>query len=140
MALTFVALVLIEFFKAYHFRSDLHSMLRRTFANRWLNLAVLWELLLLGLIIYVPFLQGVFGTAGVRPSDWLLIACPSVTLWVVLESAKWVLRRGWLGEVDVACRLDAGRARGHSHSYSRTVQGTRARAVRHGQADSRCLA
>jgi Ca2+-transporting ATPase len=86
-------------------------MLRRTFANRWLNLAVLWELLLLGLIIYVPFLQGVFGIAGVRPSDWLLIACPSVTLWVVLESAKWVLRRGWLGEVDVACRLDAGRAR-----------------------------
>jgi Ca2+-transporting ATPase len=106
MAITFVSLVLIEFTKAYHFRSDVHSMLRRPFANRWLNLAVIWELLLLGLIIYVPFLERVFGTAALGPEDWLLIVYPSATLWIVLEGTKWVLRRGWLGAVDTSCRID----------------------------------
>ena len=35
--MTFVSLVLIQFFKAYNFRSDRHSVFRRPFANRWLN-------------------------------------------------------------------------------------------------------
>ncbi len=47
MTMTFVSLVLIQFFKAYNFRSDRHSVLSRPFANKWLNLAILWELLLL---------------------------------------------------------------------------------------------
>ena len=48
MAITFVSLVLMEFSKAYHFRSDRDSVLKGLFSNRWLNLAILWELLLLG--------------------------------------------------------------------------------------------
>ena len=47
MTMTFVSLVLIQFCKAYSFRSERHSVLRGTFANRWLNGAVLWELALL---------------------------------------------------------------------------------------------
>lgn len=43
----FVTLVLIEFAKAYSFRSDRVSVLRRPFADRWLNLAVASELFLL---------------------------------------------------------------------------------------------
>ncbi|HEX2269177.1 MAG TPA: cation-translocating P-type ATPase, partial [Pyrinomonadaceae bacterium] len=43
MTMTFVSLVLIQFFKAYNFRSDRHSVLRQPFANKWLNLAILWE-------------------------------------------------------------------------------------------------
>jgi hypothetical protein len=51
MTMTFVSLVLIQFFKAYSFRSDRHSVLIRPFANKWLNLAIIWELLLLVLIV-----------------------------------------------------------------------------------------
>ena len=40
MTMTFVSLVLIQFFKAYNFRSDRHSVLNKPFANKWLNLAV----------------------------------------------------------------------------------------------------
>ena len=39
MAMTFVSLVLIQFFNAYNCRSDRLSIVRRPFANRWLNLA-----------------------------------------------------------------------------------------------------
>ena len=55
--MTFVSLVLIQFFKAYNFRSDRLSVLHQPFANKWLNLAILWELVLLGLILYVPLLK-----------------------------------------------------------------------------------
>ena len=38
VTMTFVSLVLIQFFNAYSFRSDRLSVFRRPFANRWLNL------------------------------------------------------------------------------------------------------
>jgi Ca2+-transporting ATPase len=67
VTMTFVSLVLIQFFKAYNFRSDRHSALVRPFANRWLNLAVAWELAALALIIYahVPAAPHGLGHRGV---------------------------------------------------------------------------
>ena len=62
MTMTFVSLVLIQFFKAYNFRSDRNSVLNRPFANKWLNLAILWELALLALVVYLPLLQTPVGT------------------------------------------------------------------------------
>ncbi|MCC7208748.1 MAG: cation-translocating P-type ATPase [Anaerolineae bacterium] len=100
MTMTFVSLVLIQFFKAYSYRSDIHSIFSRPFANKWLNLAILWELVLLALIIYVPFLQGPFGTFGLPLVDWLIIAALAVTIVPVLELFKWMMRRGWLGKLD----------------------------------------
>jgi Ca2+-transporting ATPase len=95
MTMTFVSLVLIEFFKAYNFRSDRRSVLYRPFANRWLNLAILWELLLLLAIIYTPFLQIPFGTFSLPVIDWAIIAALAFTISPVLELTKWAIRRGW---------------------------------------------
>ncbi len=97
--MTFVSLVLIEFFKAYNFRSDRHSVLRHPFANKWLNIAIVWELVMLGLILYVPLLERTFGTYELSPRDWLLIVAVAFTLSPVLELAKWAERRGWFGEL-----------------------------------------
>ena len=71
--MTFVSLVLIQFCKAYSYRSDRLSVFHRPFANQWLNLAVGWELLLLAVIVYVPWLEGPFGTFSFRLSEWLLV-------------------------------------------------------------------
>jgi Ca2+-transporting ATPase len=94
MTMTFVALVLTEFFKAYNFRTDRQSALKRPFANKWLNLAVVWELLLLALIVYVPFLQGPFGTFSLPLADWLIAIPAALTIFPALEIAKWWQRRG----------------------------------------------
>jgi len=99
MTMTFASLVLIQFFKAYNFRSDRHSALHRPWANRWLNLAILWELILLALIIYLPFLHEPFGTYSLSLVDWLIVIILSFTVSPILEAAKWLQRRGWFGKL-----------------------------------------
>jgi Ca2+-transporting ATPase len=99
MALTFVTLVLIQFFNAYNCRSDRHPVFHRPFANRWLNLAVGWEVVLLIAIIYVPFLQPAFGTFSLSGADWLLVVSLSISIVPVIEAVKWMARRGWFGEL-----------------------------------------
>jgi P-type Ca2+ transporter type 2C len=99
MTMTFVSLVLIEFFKAYNFRSDRRSVLQHPFANRWLNLAVFWELLLLLAVIYLPALQKPFGTFSLSSTDWLIVSATAVSVVPVLELAKWLERRGLFGAI-----------------------------------------
>jgi P-type Ca2+ transporter type 2C len=99
MALTFVTLVLIQFFNAYNCRSDRLSIRQQPLANRWLNMAVGWELVLLILILYVPFFQRAFGTFSMTASDWLLTTALAFSIVPVLEVVKWMSRRGWFGEV-----------------------------------------
>jgi Ca2+-transporting ATPase len=100
MTITFVTLVIIEFFKAYNFRSDRRSVFRNPFANRWLNLAILWELSLLGLVLYVPFLAMPFGNFSLSATDWAAILGAAVTITPVLETAKWFVRREYFGKLD----------------------------------------
>ena len=99
MALTFVLLVLIQFFNAYNCRSDRLPIIKGVFSNRWLNLAVAWELLLLIVITYVPFFQRAFGTFGFSARDWMLTIALASSIVPVVEVVKWMARRGWFGEV-----------------------------------------
>jgi Ca2+-transporting ATPase len=99
MTMVFAALVLIEFFKAYNFRSDRRSVLHRPLANRWLNRAIVWELALLIGVIYLSFFQTAFGTISLSPVDWAVITVAAVTIFPVLELAKALERRGWFGEI-----------------------------------------
>jgi Ca2+-transporting ATPase len=100
MTMTFVSLVLIQFFKAYNFRSDRLSVLHKPFANKWLNLSILWEIVLLIMIIYVPFLHDAFGTYYLPLEDWAIVIGLALTIVPVLELAKWGERKGWFGKVE----------------------------------------
>ena len=95
--MTFVSLILIQFFKAYNYRSDRRSVLHHPFANKWLNLAITWELLLLALIIYLPFLHQPFSTFSLPTMDWVIVVTLAFTVLPVLEVTKWMVRRGWFG-------------------------------------------
>jgi Ca2+-transporting ATPase len=98
MTMTFVSLVLIQFFNAYSFRSDRLSALHRPFANKWLNLAVAWEVLLLTAIVYVPVLQGPFSTFSLSIEDLLIVNGVAASILPVMEIAKALHRRGWIGQ------------------------------------------
>ena len=100
MTMTFVSLVLIQFFKAFNFRSDRNSVLEKPFANKWLNRAIVWEILLLLVIVYLPALHEPFSTFSLTLEDWLIILGLSLTVSPVLELVKWMERRGWFGAME----------------------------------------
>ena len=99
ITMTFVSLVLIQFFKAYNFRSDRRSVLHRPFANTWLNIAIVGELVLLVIIVLFPPMHEPFGTYALTLSDWLIAVGASLTISPVLELGKWGVRRGWFGQL-----------------------------------------
>ncbi len=93
MSMTFVSLVLIQFLKAYNFRSDRTSVFRKPFANKWLNQAIFWELILLYLTMALPVLRKVFGTSSLTFGEWLFLSAVAGSVVPVLELGKWIIRR-----------------------------------------------
>jgi len=100
MTMAFVSLVLIQFFKAYNFRSDRNSVLHKPFANKWLNYSIIIDVAMLLMVIYVPALNDAFGTYYLPLEDWLIIVGMAFTIMPVLEAAKWMERRGWFGKIE----------------------------------------
>jgi Ca2+-transporting ATPase len=95
MSMAFVSLVLIQFFKAYNYRSERAPVFRSPWSNRWLNLAVGWELVMLVGVIYLPVLQKPFGTFALTGQDWLITGIGALTVVPVIETTKLAIRRGW---------------------------------------------
>ena len=56
--------------------------------------AILWEIGLLVVILYVPFLQRVFEVSPLTAWEWLFLLAWSHTILPVLEFGKWLERTG----------------------------------------------
>ena len=91
--MAFATLSISELLRAYTSRSERYSLWAiGVFSNKWMQWAVVSSLAVLLAIIYVPFLDPIFGTTFLTGQDWLvmlpLILVPSVAA----EINKWVLR------------------------------------------------
>jgi len=92
--LCFVSVILIQFFNAYNFRSDKDSIFKiGLFSNKWLNLSILGEILLLLIIIYWPSLHEPFRTFSLTAADWLRVIILASTILPVIELTKCLLRK-----------------------------------------------
>ncbi|PIU28124.1 MAG: hypothetical protein COT09_06215, partial [Candidatus Hydromicrobium americanum] len=75
----FTTLVITQLLHTFNFRFENKGIFRRhIFENKYLNLAIIVSVLLQIGIIYIPWLQGVFKTAGLNLYHWLLIIASSV--------------------------------------------------------------
>lgn len=91
--LCFLTLIIIQFFKAYNFRSDKKSILEiGMFNNKWLNLAIISQMMLMLVIIYVPLLQELFHTFSLGVTDWVIVILLAGSVFPVLEISKAVIR------------------------------------------------
>jgi P-type Ca2+ transporter type 2C len=87
-------LIIIQFFKAYNFRSDKKSILAiGMFRNKWLNLSILSQIVLLWLIVEVPALNGLFNTYPLNLEEWIIVILVAATIFPVLELGKFFIRR-----------------------------------------------
>ncbi|MFX0113925.1 MAG: cation-translocating P-type ATPase [Candidatus Hodarchaeota archaeon] len=92
--MVFVNLILIQFLKAFSYRSDRQSLMDYgPFTNKWLNRAIIWEVFLLLLILYIPFLQRPFRTFSLTPLNWLIVLVSAFSIIPVLEFGKWFFVR-----------------------------------------------
>jgi Ca2+-transporting ATPase len=92
--LVFITLCVLEFFAAFSYRSDRLSIFEiGIFKNRWLVWAVLVSFGMTVPLLYVPFLQEVFHTYPLTLNDWAIIAPSSLSILIILELAKLILRR-----------------------------------------------
>jgi magnesium-transporting ATPase (P-type) len=61
--------------------------------NRWLLVGVFAELCIMAAIVYVPFLQPLFGTAALLPTDWLFLSALAPLAFLLEELRKLLSRR-----------------------------------------------
>ena len=74
-------------------RVGLHSALKANpFSNKWVTVGILAEFALLISIIYLPFLQPIFGTAALSSTDWLILACLAPAVLILDEIRKYLAR------------------------------------------------
>jgi calcium-translocating P-type ATPase len=92
--MTFAAIVVCQIGTALAARTErasLHSI--GFFSNPLLLWGFVFELAFLAALVYVPFLQGAFGTAALGPTDWLLLAPLPFAVWGVDELRRYAARR-----------------------------------------------
>jgi Ca2+-transporting ATPase len=91
-SMTFVTLILLEFFNAFNCRSLDHSAFKvGILRNRWLLAAIASQVLLMLLIVYVPALQGPFRTHALTLADWGVTIGASASVFVIVELVKLVI-------------------------------------------------
>jgi len=87
----FVTLILVQFFNAFNCRSLEHSLFKiGPFANKWLLLAIGWECIMLGLVVYLPILQGPFTTYSLTLTDWVIAILSASTILILAEIYKFI--------------------------------------------------
>lgn len=93
-SLCFVTLIIIQFLNAFNCRSLERSLFNLGVnQNRWLLAAVGWELTLLLLVVYLPFLQGAFNTYSLTVVDWAVALSSALTIIVAAEIYKLISAR-----------------------------------------------
>jgi len=88
--MTLVTLAMFQWFNAWNCRSTTKSVLFQIgiFTNKWLIIASLFVLFLQGLLVYTPIMQHIFKTTPLSLTDWFIIICTSIPLFLVEELRK----------------------------------------------------
>lgn len=63
------------------------------FSNKRVLFGIAFEIALLSLIIYVPFMQGIFNTAPIGIKEWLFLCVVPIPIFLIEELRKYLSRR-----------------------------------------------
>jgi Ca2+-transporting ATPase len=93
--MTFITMALSQIVHSFNVRSMNLSLFTIGFGtNRSLIYAFLTSAAALLVVIFIPFLRGVFETVMLRPSDWALVLGLSLAPLVLVEISKLIFRTG----------------------------------------------
>lgn len=87
--MVFVGIVVMQIANIFSCRSERLSAFRiGVWSNRLILVGILFELLFTGVLMYVPFLQGVFTTIPLGIQDWLLLFGMMLVIFLMEEARK----------------------------------------------------
>jgi potassium/sodium efflux P-type ATPase len=92
--MSFLGIVIMQVANVFACRTEVASMFNiGMFTNKLLNIGVVFEIALTAILIYVPFLQSIFGTYPVSITHWLFFIAFIPLLIGVEELRKFYLRK-----------------------------------------------
>ena len=91
--MTFAGIVVAQVGNVIACRTTKQSVFRTSLAtNKWILVGIAGQLSILSLILYVPFLQGIFGTTGLNLGDWAFLALLPIAVIIAEEIRKFFSR------------------------------------------------
>jgi P-type Ca2+ transporter type 2C len=92
--MAFMTLSLSELLRAFTARSERYPILKiGVFTNKWMNMAVLFSLTLLLMVVYVPILNPIFSTVPLSWAEWQFVLPLLIVPSVAAEVAKYIVTR-----------------------------------------------
>ena len=92
--MTFAGVVATQVGAVFGCRTDRTSIFRiGFFTNRLVLVGIAVELTLLSLLVYVPFLQGIFNTAPLGLQEWVYVFAWTPVIFLADELRKAIVRR-----------------------------------------------
>ena len=91
--MTLAAIVFCQIAAAINCRTQLTSVFKiGIFSNHRIWFGIGFEILLVAVLMYVPFLQGLFNTTAINWHDWLLLIAIPIPLVLIEEARKAIVR------------------------------------------------
>ncbi|WP_404807660.1 cation-translocating P-type ATPase [Lentilactobacillus parabuchneri] len=92
--ITLGAIVFSQIAAAMNCRTQISSVFSiGLFSNHRILTGIVVEVVLIALLMYVPFLQGVFNTGPLNLSEWIFLFCIPVPIFMIEELRKYIVRR-----------------------------------------------
>jgi magnesium-transporting ATPase (P-type) len=92
--MTFAGIVIAQVGNVLASRTSKASIFKTSFKNnKWIWLGIASQITIISALVYVPILQGLFGTTGLSLLDWAFLALLAGIVIFAEEIRKWVSRR-----------------------------------------------
>jgi magnesium-transporting ATPase (P-type) len=92
--MTFAGIVVAQVGNVLVCRTSKESIFKMKLkSNKWIWLGIAAQLSIISAIVYVPLLQGIFGTASLGFYDWIFLATLACSAIIAEEVRKWFARR-----------------------------------------------
>ena len=94
ITMTFAGIVVAQVGNVLACRTTKQSIFKTSLAaNKWILLGIVSQLSILSLLVYVPFLQKLFGTTALGVTDWAFLALLPIAVVIAEEIRKFFARR-----------------------------------------------
>jgi Ca2+-transporting ATPase len=91
--MTFAGIVVAQIGNVLASRTSKASIFKTSISNKWIWLGIASQISIISILVYVPLMQGFFGTTALGMADWAFLALIAVGVVFAEEIRKWFARK-----------------------------------------------